>query len=114
MALFNAEKDAKAQANAENKKKKSAAKAVNKVEKDQAEEKKRTQLLPGFKDDFAKGTAHALSLTNDCMRDFIRYFFQKQVKGLGQLGKAKLVDILQPLLHSEGGAESDSGNFSMC
>ena len=87
---------------------------ANKVEKYQADEKKRTQLLPGFKDDFAKGTAHALSLTNDCMRDFIRYFFQKQVKGLGQLGKAKLVDILQPLLHGEGGAESDSGNFSMC
>ena len=59
--------------------------AANKVEKYQAKEKKLVQILPGFKENFAKGTSHVISFWNERMHDLIHIFFQTQVKGMGQL-----------------------------
>lgn len=59
-----------------------------------AEISERETLLPGLQEDYAKGLDSILKLKNDRLREFVKYFFQRQVKGLGTMKRELLANLV--------------------
>ena len=101
LGLLNAEKDAKAVASEEKKKKDSADKAIRKATAETKEIEKRT---PGFEQYLqGKTTNDILKLRMSCLREYIQYFFQEKVTNPAKKKANELVDILRPLLQQHYG-----------
>ena len=53
------------------------------AEKEAELKAKKEELLLGLQEDYSKGIDHVIGLRNDRLRDFLKYFFEVKVTGLG-------------------------------
>jgi hypothetical protein len=58
----------------------------------------KTDLMPDMMVDLAKDADHVLDLSNQRMRDFIKYYFELSLPKLPSMKKDALQNILRPLL----------------
>lgn len=99
IGMFNAEKDANAEASKKKKEEEEAEKEKKKAEKEVKEAEKRRGLLPGMEQEIEQKSIPAiLGLPDTRLREYIRYFFQKKVVNLSKKKKTELQGILSPLL----------------
>ena len=95
--LFNSEKDANAEKADNEKKKKELDKADKNSEKETKEQiEKHNELMPGMELDVCKGLDHLLSLKNNHLKEFARYFFKLNIPNLFKKKTAELHDLLRP------------------
>jgi len=84
-----------------------AEKAQKKAKKDAKEITKRTELLPGFEQEMRENDAEdILKLSNERLREYIRYFFQHNVVNLSKKSKDELKGLLAPLLEEHYGSKA--------
>ncbi len=74
---------------------------LKKAEKPAAEALKQSNLLLGMMVDLAKGADYVLTLSNQQMRNFIKYYFELSLPKLPQMKKDALQNILHPHLLGE-------------
>jgi len=98
VAIYNAEKDAKAKASSKKKAEEAAERAKNKANKEAEQAKKRDELLPGLQQELLQKGSAILDLPDKRLREYIRYFFQKKVVNLQKTKKEQLKAILAPLV----------------
>lgn len=116
LAMYNAEKDAKAKASSKKKEEEAAERAKNKAKKEAEEAKKRNELLPGLQQELLQKGNGILDLPDKRLREYIRYLFQKKVVNLQKTKKDQLKAVLAPLVEQHQSAitpleasASDSG-----
>jgi hypothetical protein len=112
LAAVQAEKDAD---KAESQAKKNAEgdkRAANKAAAEQKQQEENDKLMPGLKEDVAKGLAHVMTLHKTRLSNLLRYFFEDKTKSLTQMKKAEVMALAKQHMEAIEGNTNTTGTSS--
>ena len=72
-----------------------------KAEKEAELKAKKEELLPGLQEDYSKGIDYVIGSRNDRLRDFLKYFFEVKVTGLGTKKREELRKLVRDFMEAK-------------